>query len=144
MSTGLQREIRVSSVCLYDASRIAPAQAASIAREHDGQAPEVDVPPLGTFLAADEPWGLRVSGEVDVSNRDLLHDAVLARAAAEPRLRLDLGEVTFLDACALSRLHAVAAGLPDGGWLELARVPAVVRRLLAVTGIRHERLLVRP
>lgn len=38
MSTGLQREIRVSSVCLYDASRIAPAQAASIAREHDGQA----------------------------------------------------------------------------------------------------------
>jgi hypothetical protein len=144
MSTRLQREIQVSSVCLYDASRIDPRQAASIAREHDGQAPEVDVPPIGTFLAVDEPWGLRVSGEVDVSNRDLLQRMVLSRAAVTPRLRLDLGDVTFTDAGTVARLHAVAAELPDSGWLLLDRVPAAVRRILDVTGIRHERLRVHP
>lgn len=142
MSTDLQREIEVSSVCLYDATRLAPVEAASIAREHDGQAPEVDVPPLATVLAVDEPLGLRVSGELDASNRDLLERAVLARAATAPRVRLDLGAVTFMDAGTLARLRAVAAELPPDGRLELARVPHVVRRLLDLTGLRHERLLV--
>ncbi len=145
MSTGLQREIEVSSVCLYDASRLDPVHAASIARQHDGQAPEIDVPPLATFLAVDEPWGLRVAGEVDASNRDLLQRAVLARAATLPRVRVDLEGVTFMDAGTLARLHAVAAAdLPVDGWLELARLPHAVRRLLHLTGLRHERLLVDP
>ena len=129
-------------MCLYDASLIRDEQAARLAREHDGQAPEIDVPPIGRFLAVDEPWGLRVSGEVDVSNRDLLQRVVLSRAEVEPRLRLDLGGVTFADAGTLTRLHAVAAELPEGGWLALERVPSVVRRILHVTGISHERLRV--
>ncbi|MDR7254693.1 anti-anti-sigma regulatory factor [Nocardioides sp. BE266] len=144
MSTYLQHELEVSSVCLYDASRLDPEQAASIAREHDGQAPEVDVPPIGTFLAVDEPWGLRVSGEVDVSNRDLLKQLVLSRAAVTPRLRLDLGEVTFADIGTMCRLQAAAAELPDSGWLLLDRVPHAVRRILEVAGISHERLRVAP
>lgn len=144
MSTVLQRELAVSSVCLYDASRLDPAHAASLAREHAGQSPEIDVPPIGSFLAIDEPWGLRISGEVDVSNRDLLHRVVLSRVAVQPRLRLDLGDVTFADAGTLTRLRAVAAELPEGGWLALDRVPSVVRRILQVTGISHDRLRVEP
>ena len=144
MSTHLQRELQVSSVCLYDSTLLDPLQEARIAREHHGRAPEVDVPPIGTFLAVDEPWGLRVSGEVDVSNRDLLHRTVLSRAAVTPRLRIDLRGVTFADAGTLARLHAVAAGLPESGWLALDRVPPAVPRILDATGIRHERLRVEP
>jgi hypothetical protein len=140
VSTDLQREIRVSSVCLYDSTRIDPAPAALIADAHAGSSPTDAQPPIAAFLAVEEPWGLRVSGEVDLSNRDLLHDALLARAAVLPRLRLDISELTFADVGAVSRLRAVAAGLPDGGWLALEGVPANVRRTLTVSGLAHERL----
>lgn len=140
----LQRELGLSSVCLYDAGTLAGGQGAALASEHDGLAPDLDVPPIATFLAVDEPWGLRVAGEVDVSNRDLLHRMLVSRAAVTPRLRLDLGEVTFADVGTLARLRSVAAALPDGGYLVLARVPAVVRRVLDLTGLRHDRLRLEP
>src|SRR6478736_5645506 len=99
MATGLQRELQVSSVCLYDTHRLEAGEGATLAREHDGLAPDIDVAPIATFLAVDEPWGVQVRGEVDVSNRHLLHRLVLSRAAVTPRLRLDLHGVTFADAC---------------------------------------------
>jgi anti-anti-sigma regulatory factor len=140
----LQRELQVSSVCLYDAGSLAEGQCAALAFEHDGLAPDLDVPPIATFLAVDEPWGLRVTGEVDVSNRDLLHRMVVSRAAVVPRLRLDLGGMTFADVGTVARLRAVAAALPDSGHLVLAQVPAVVRRILDATGLGHDRLRLEP
>lgn len=140
MCTGLQREIGVSSVWLYDAAALDAAHLSTLAREHAGFAPEIAEPPLASFLAVDEPWGLRISGEVDVSNRDLLHQTLLARAAVVPRLRLDLGGLTFADVGSLTRVRAVAAGLPASGWLALDRVPATVQRMLDIAGLHHERL----
>lgn len=144
MSTDLQRELRVSSVCLYDTSRLEPGDAAAVARQHDGMAPDLDVPPIATFLAVDEPWGVRVRGEVDLSNRHLLHRVVLARAAVMPRLRLDLEGVRFADAGTVARLCSIAAALPAGGHLVLERVPAVVRRILEGTALGHDRLRLEP
>jgi anti-anti-sigma factor len=144
MATTLQRELEVSSVCLYDAGRLDHGHGALIAREHAGMAPDLDDPPIATFLAVDEPWGLRVSGELDISNRDLLQRTVLSRAQVSPRVHLDLEDLTFADVGAINRLRAVAAVLPDSGWLVLDRVPAVVRRILDTTGLRHERLKLDP
>lgn len=144
MASGLQRELEVSSVCLYDAGALVEGQGAALASTHDGLAPDVDVPPIATFLAVDEPWGLRVTGEVDVSNRDLLHRLVLSRAAVVPRLRLDLAGLTFADVGTVARLRSIAAALPDSGYLVLAQVPAVVRRILDVTGLGHDRLRLEP
>jgi hypothetical protein len=144
LSTGMQRELGVSSVCLYDDSRLEPASVASIAREHCGLAPELGEAPLATFLAVGEPWGLRVSGEVDVSNRDLLHRLLVSRAAVTPRLRVDLSGLTFADVGTVARLRAIADALPEGGWLALDRVPDLVRRVLDVTGLGHERMRLEP
>ncbi|WP_457205524.1 MEDS domain-containing protein [Nocardioides sp. P5_C9_2] len=144
MATGLQRELGVSSVCLYDASRLDEAFEAMLAHEHDGLAPELGETPLARFLAVDEPWGVRVSGEVDLSNRDVLHRVLVSRAAVTPRLHVDLAGVTFADVGSLSRMQSVAAGLPDGGCLVLHRVPAAVRRVLTVSRLGHERLRVEP
>lgn len=144
MAGGLQRELEVSSVCLYDAGALAERQRAALAFEHDGLAPDLDVPPIATFLAIDEPWGLRVTGEVDVSNRDLLHRMVVSRAAVVPRLRLDLGGMTFADVGTVARLCSIAAALPDSGYLVLAQVPAVVRRILDATGLGHDSLRLEP
>lgn len=144
MSTVLQRELGVSSVCLYDAARLDDGHAQLLAREHAGFAPERAEAPLASFLAVDEPWGLRISGEVDVSNRDLLHRTLLSRAAVVPRLHVDLAGVTFADVGALVRMRAVAAGLPEHGWLALHRVPAAILRVLSMAGLQHERLRVQP
>jgi hypothetical protein len=140
MSTELQREIGVGSVCLYDATCLDERLAGRIAREHAGLAPEVDETPLARFLAVHEPWGLRISGEVDISNRDLLHRTLLSRTAVRPRLHVDLAGLTFADVGALARMRAVAVGLPDSGWLALHRVPATIRRLLHISGLGHERM----
>ena len=144
MATGLQREIQVSSVCLYDTDRLDAGDGAALARAHDGLAPEVDTSPIGTFLAVDEPWGVQVRGEVDVSNRHLLHRLVMSRAAVRPQVRLDLEGVTFADADTIARLRSIAAALPDGGHLVLASAPHVVRRLLELTGLDHPNLRVEP
>jgi hypothetical protein len=144
MCTGMQRELGVSSVCLYDASRLDEEHVGLIAREHAGLAPELAETPLARFLAVDEPWGLRVSGEVDISNHDLLHRVLVSRAAVQPRVRVDLAGLTFADVGSMSRLRSVAAGLPDNGWLVLDRVPAGMRRVLTLTGIGHERMRVEP
>ena len=53
MSTGLQREIQVSSVCLYDTHGLRPGEGAALAREHDGLAPDLEVAPIATFLPVD-------------------------------------------------------------------------------------------
>lgn len=144
MCTGLQRELGVSSVCLYDAGLLDDRYAARVAREHAGLAPELDASPLASFLAVDEPWGLRISGEIDVSNRDLLYRTLLSRAAVTPQMHLDLGGLTFADVGSLVRVRAVAAGLPDSGWLALDRVPAAIQRILSMTGLHHERLRLEP
>lgn len=144
MSTGLQRELGVSSVCLYDRGRLDDEHAALLADEHAGLAPEMAETPLASFLAVDEPWGLRVSGEVDISNSELLQRLLLSRAAVAPRLHLDLEGLTFADVGTLSRLRTVAAGLPETGWLALEGVPAFVQRTLDMCGLGHERLKVAP
>jgi ABC-type transporter Mla MlaB component len=144
MSTVLQREIGVSSVCLYDTDLIEAEHADLVAREHDGFAPETAAEPLARFLAIHEPWGLRVSGEVDVFNRDELLQVLQARAAVTHRIHVDLEELTFADVGSLARVRAVAASLPESGSLTLGRVPDAVRRTLTISGLHHERLRLEP
>lgn len=143
-STGLQQEIGVSSVCLYDVALLEDEHRTLLTREHSGFSPEEAEPPLASFTAVDEPWGLRISGEVDILNRDLLQRALDSRAAVNPRLRLDLSDLQFADVGVLWRLQSVAAGLPDDGWLVLEDAPAVVRRALDICGIGHERMRLEP
>ena len=144
LATDLQRELGVSSVCLYDSRRLDEEHRALVERVHAGLAPESADTPLASFLAVDGPWGLRVDGEVDLSNRDLLQRMLMSRAAVTPRLHVDLAGLTFVDVGTLSRLCAVAAALPDEGCLVLRRVPAAVRRLLDISGLGHERLRLMP
>lgn len=141
-ATGLHHELEVSSVCLYDSSVLGDGASAAIAGAHAGQSPGFQVSPLATFIAVDEPWGLRITGEVDLSNRDLLQRAVLSRAAVAPRVHLDISDLTFADVGTLIRLRSIAAALPDDGHLVLDRPHAVVRRVLEATGLHHERLLI--
>jgi hypothetical protein len=52
--------------------------------------------------------------------------------------------MTFADVGTVAQLRSIAATLPDSGYLVLARVPAVVRRILDATGLGHDRLRLEP
>ena len=143
-STAMQRELGVTSVCQYDLRHLEADDAARLAAEHAALAPDRDDPPMATFLAVGEPWGLKVAGEVDIANRAALIRAIRSRAEVSPRVHLDLGELTFADVGTVSGLHSLAAALPHDGHLVLRRPPDLLRRIMEITGLGHQRLVVEP
>ena len=143
-STAMQRELGVTSVCQYDLRHLAADEAARLAAEHTALAPDRDDPPIASFLSVGEPWGLKVAGEVDVANREALIMAVRSRAEVSPRVHLDLGELTFADVGTVMGLHSLAAALPHDGHLVLRRPPDLLRRIMEIVGLGHQRLVVEP
>ncbi|MEV4112244.1 STAS domain-containing protein [Nonomuraea sp. NPDC049695] len=81
------------------------------------------------------PYGLRVTGEVDYGNHQrlagALHRAVLT---GDGDIRMDLGELAFIDVSGLRVIVAAAARLSPPRRLILDPISPAVRRLLAVTG----------
>jgi hypothetical protein len=139
-STALQRDLGVTSVCQYDLRHLEADYGARLAAEHAAVSPDRDDSPTATFLAVGEPWGLKVTGEVDLANRGVLIRAIRSRVVVSPRIHLDLGELTFADVGTLNGLRSVAAALPPDGHLVLRRPPDLVRRMLDLTGLRHPRM----
>ena len=143
-SSEMQRALGVTSVCQYDLRYLDADDATRFAAEHVALAPDRDDPPMATFLAVGDPWGLQVAGEVDLANREALIRAIRSRAEVSPRVHLDLGGLTFADVGTVSGLSAAAAALPHDGHLVLGRAPDLLRRILEITGLGHQRLVVEP
>jgi anti-anti-sigma factor len=81
---------------------------------------------------------IHLAGEIDVANADLLLPAAVAAVAGDSSLRLDLTEVTFLDAGALRQLLICEACLArDGVDVKLRNVPAHVRNVLEHARLTH-------
>jgi anti-anti-sigma factor len=83
---------------------------------------------------------LRLHGELDASNEDVLIAALAAVLAAGPRvLIVDMTELSYIDCRCLSIL--ARSRRPDGGRVrvELRGVRPLVRRLLALTGLDESR-----
>jgi anti-anti-sigma factor len=80
-----------------------------------------------------------VSGEVDISNADVLrHELAVVTEAAPPRVVFDLGDLSFVDSSGIAVLVHVANSVPE---VNVARASPVVRRILEVTGLaEHFRL----
>lgn len=78
-----------------------------------------------------------VGGEIDLHSAQVLRDAALAALREHgPTLRLDLGDVTFMDSTGIEVLMATRRRAElDGGSLTLCRPNRAVRRVLEVTGL---------
>jgi anti-anti-sigma regulatory factor len=142
MLSRLQQEEGIITVCQYDRRRLASGEAALIAGEHGGSAPDSAPAPRASFLAT-RPWGLRVTGEVDVCNRAGLIRALRARASARAQVCLDLAGLTFADVGTLRAIYQTAAALPADGSIFLANPPRQVQRVLDLAELRHSRVTVR-
>lgn len=93
------------------------------------------------FDVNDRPWNahrvLTVAGELDLLTAPELRSAAAAAIAAAPAgIIIDVGRLTFVDACGLGVLAVAAARsghLPDR--LHLAFPDPRLRHLLALTGL---------
>jgi anti-anti-sigma factor len=143
MCSRVQREEGFSSVCQYNRSHFDdPAQMNLIAVEHTALAPAWVPQPLARFHATKKPWGLRVAGELDASNRAAFGRVLRARLAAHPRLRLDVRDMSFIDMGSLADLYDSAARLPWHGRIVLAGASAQLRQVIEIAGFRHPQVVI--
>jgi anti-sigma B factor antagonist len=85
-------------------------------------------------------WLVRLGGELDLYNADVLREALREIIGKTPeRLVLDLAEVEFIDSTALGALIEARASVAEGkGALLLAAPGHETRRALQVSGLdRH-------
>ena len=129
-------EVGIAATCQYDRRQLDQAAAAIIAAEHSAVATRGQQPPLALFIASAPPPVLRVEGELDLTNGAVLARVLRARLAASPRLRIDLGAVTFADVGSLREIYRIAAGLPAGGQITLANATGPILRVLGLAGFR--------
>jgi anti-anti-sigma factor len=98
--------------------------------------------PLALFIASAASLALRIEGELDLTNGPALARVLRARLAARPRLRIDLGAVTFADVGSLREIYRIAGGLPPGGQITLANATEPVRRILDLAGCRSDAVVI--
>jgi len=127
-------------LCQYDERLVDPAAQARIAAAHPAVAADDGTASRATFRPTREPWGLAVSGELDVANTQAFGAALLARAVAPRRVHLDLADLRFADVAAVRTIFLVADEMPDESTLVLRRVPPHVRRLLGLLDWTHPRV----
>ena len=83
------------------------------------------------------PSTLRVSGEIDLAVADDLRQAGLSCIESDAvGLRVDLGDVTFIDSTGLGALVQLRTAARDKDkLLQLVNVPDEVSRMLQLTGL---------
>lgn len=123
-----------AALCEYDRRDVDPATVPAFATLHDGVHggdPAFEGPLLRVAPRADAV-GLRLEGEADVSNRDVVRRAVEPLLAHGGDVRLDLSGLRFLDVTVASTLVLGAQRLPAGRRLVVEEPPRALRRMLAV------------
>jgi hypothetical protein len=142
LCTPVQREEGITSVCQYDQRRFSDTQAVMIARAHAGISPEVVLAPPVRFTGTTAPWGLAVTGELDLASRDVFGRVLAARLAVHPWLRLDVSGLLYAEAAALGVIYQAAARLPGDGCIVVAGAPYDLRRVIDLAGFGDARVVI--
>jgi hypothetical protein len=125
------------AICQYDRMRLAPELLVSIQRAHGGGVganPEFR-DPLLRITRRFQPAGLLLEGEVDMTNRAGLAQALAAATASgHGDLHLDLSRLEFIHVDGLRLLVETGAKLPCGRYLVLDAVPPHLRRIIGLVG----------
>jgi anti-anti-sigma factor len=92
-------------------------------------------PPERLLEIENSPHGLRIVGEVDLSNAAVFADAVRTRALEGGEMMLDLSRCRLLSSEAIDALIAASASLGPDGRLILRGPSETVRRVLELGGL---------
>lgn len=142
MATRLQHELGISSVCQYDQRQLGGERSGFLAAEHAGTAPQSAPLPQASFLATVE--GLRITGEVDATNRGRFVRVVRARLTARCQLTVDVGGLDFMDAGTVGELHRIATRLPPDARITMTGASPQLQRVIEIAGWQDPRLEIEP
>jgi anti-anti-sigma factor len=123
-------------LCQYDRRVFAPALDTFV-DAHPGQVEPLPdyADTLVRITRSAAPRGLRLTGEVDLSNHEALGRLLAARAAGDDGdLHVDVSTLMFVDVQGLRTLVRAAAELRGDRRLVLHRPSAAIRRVLRITG----------
>ncbi len=123
----------VAGVCAYDRRRFDPLHLRRLGWAHPGAAAfRSPFEPESSLRArrTRDPYGVRLAGEVDLSNRDALRAVIDHLFDHEPAATIDVTELTFVDTAAARILVDAAARGP----VRLAGISPSLRKLLEFHG----------
>ena len=123
----------VAGVCAYDRRRFDPLRLRQLSFAHPGAAGTgAPFEPESSLRArrTRNPYGVRLTGEVDLSNRDALRAVIGHLFESEPAATVDVSGLTFADTAAARILVDAAADGP----LRLVGCSPPLRKLLAFHG----------
>jgi len=94
---------------------------------------------VSALKEAGHPLCLRIEGEMDLSNTQLVRSQIDELLGDESDVILDLGPVTFMDSTALGMLVHLAKRVEErGGKLTLVITHAPIHKLFSITALdRH-------
>jgi anti-sigma B factor antagonist len=89
------------------------------------------------IVATQDPFGLRLVGEIDMATAPALQEAILLALAAGRPLTIDMKDVTFIDSSGLKVIVACAAETPSDEPLTVKDPSAAVRRVMELFGMEQ-------
>lgn len=124
----------MAALCGYDGAGLA-AEARALATVHPGR--HIDDDPA--FCLSQSADGLRLDGEVDMSNRDLFDAALRVVALVEGEdVRIDVRGLEFIDVRGMAELDRFAARLrAEGRELSIVGASAALERYAGLFGLGH-------
>jgi len=125
----------VAGVCAFDARRFDPRLLGRLGQAHPGAAATgapYDPSCSLRVRRTHRPWGLRLTGEADVSAREALRALIAHLFDDAPEVTVDVAGLRFADSSACRLLVGAASG--GRGRLRLTGCSAALRRLLAFHG----------
>jgi stage II sporulation protein AA (anti-sigma F factor antagonist) len=89
------------------------------------------------IVATEDPFGLRLAGEIDMATAPALQGALLVALADGRPVTVDMKDVTFIDSSGLKVIVAAATETASGKALTVKDPSAVVRRVLELFGLEQ-------
>lgn len=123
----LSRAVPVSGICFYHRSSFGSVLSSFVAAHPGGAADS-------QLAGAAEPGHVRLSGDVDMSNVDLLEALLTGSVADGSDLVVDLHAVSFIDLAGARTLIAVSRGLDAGRRLKVLSPPRLLFRMVETIG----------
>lgn len=141
-ATTLQTEEGITSVCGYDAKGFSAGEVSLIEGQHAGRSPLEAPIPLASFTVTRHPPGIRVLGEVDVSNRRTFERVLSSCADARTSVTIDVEGLAFADVGFVEVIFSQARVLPADGMIRLKNVSNQLKRLFTIVGFEDPRVVI--
>lgn len=127
----LCKQLPMSGVCIYDRAAFVD-ELAQVTASHPRAVADDQV------RCWIEPGRVRLAGEVDVSNADLVADVLAHVAPVDGVLVLDAGALSFIDVTGVSTFVATAQRLAPAARVDVRNPPSQFATILAALAWEHE------